>query len=125
MKAWHALWPLLIGLIGTESLFEERHGSGNLREIQVKSASFEGTGAHSDHTDYQPSPRFEEVADELPPDIASNPAGPAAANSPTGPAPSTHDQDAGTILAQGGSRIAPPRSDLIEQTLLPGDILAD
>ena len=34
----YVFWPVLIGLIGTEALFEDRHGSGNLREIQAVAA---------------------------------------------------------------------------------------
>ncbi len=115
MRFWYALVPLLIGLIGVEALFEERAGSGNLREIQTRAADAgvvkgqsAAAGDVSAQAWFSPDAADTEIA------LASNPAGGIPEHRHAG---SGVDPPAGPeqIIAQGGARIALPQPELIER----------
>jgi hypothetical protein len=115
MRLWYALVPLLIGLIGVEALFEERAGSGNLREIQTRAADAGGARVQSAADgDTSAQAWFNLDAGDSEIALASNPAGGMPEHRHAG---SGIDPPAGPeqIIAQGGARIALPQPELIER----------
>lgn len=115
MRIWYALVPLLIGLIVAEALFEERQGSGNLREIQTRAASSgEGKGRPTATGDAAELAWTGPEADDTAITAGGAPADGALQAGPAGSGnapPSGPEQ----IIARGGARIAAPLSALIEK----------